>query len=145
MKSAQRYAQIVVPAPLKETLLYSIPESLEGQITPGLRVLIPLRKRTVTGIVLALSSDHSITETKPIIAALDDQPILDHQLLKLAQWISQYYLASLSEVVATMLPPNWRRESERVVTLKRARIDISDEFANKVLRELEHLNQRDTQ
>jgi len=140
MKSAQKYAQVVVPAPLKEALLYSIPESLEGQITPGLRVLIPLRKRTVTGIVLALSSDNSITETKPIIAALDDQPILDHQLLKLAMWISQYYLASLSEVVATMLPPNWRRESERVVTLKRARIDIPDEFANKVLRELEHLN-----
>ena len=54
--AAQMYAQVIVPAPLKETLLYSIPGSLKEQIIPGMRVLIPLRKRTVTGIVLALSA-----------------------------------------------------------------------------------------
>src|SRR4030095_15189439 len=139
MKPAQMYAQVIVPAPLKEPLLYSIPESLKEQVIPGMRVLIPLRKRTVTGIVYALSAAGPTTEAKAIIAALDDLPILDQQLLKLARWISQYYLTSLSEVVAAMLPPNWRRESQRIVTLKRDQAATADDFGNEVLRELERL------
>ncbi|HEX2930864.1 MAG TPA: primosomal protein N' [Candidatus Binatia bacterium] len=139
MKPAQMYAQVIVPAPLNEPLLYSIPESLKEQVIPGMRVLIPLRKRTVTGIVYALSTAGPTTEAKAIIAALDDLPILDQQLLKLARWISQYYLTSLSEVVAAMLPPNWRRESQRIVTLKRDHATTADAFDNEVLRELERL------
>jgi primosomal protein N' (replication factor Y) len=144
MKSAHKYARVIVPAPLKEPLTYTVPEFLEEQIAPGTRVLVPLRKRTVTGIVLALSAGAPIKETKPIGAALDDQPILDQQLLKLAQWISQYYLTPLGEVVATMLPRNWRRESQRIVTLTRAELDISDNACSQVLRALEQVKGKAT-
>jgi len=144
MKPAQMYAQVIVPAPLKEPLLYSVPEPLQEQVAPGMRVLIPLRKRLVTGIVLALGAKESIKQTKPIVDALDDRPLLDHQLLKLAQWISQYYVTSLNEVVATMLPPNWRRESQRIVTLQPARAEIVDSLGIEVVGQIEKLGGRTT-
>jgi primosomal protein N' (replication factor Y) len=144
MKQAQKLARIIVPAPLKEPLIYSIPQSLEHHIAPGIRVLVPLQKRTVTGIVLGFVAENSIARTKPIIAPLDHQPLLDHQLLELAHWISRYYLASLGEVVAAMMPPNSRRQSQRTVVLERADPVITDELDKKILRELEQRKGRMT-
>jgi primosomal protein N' len=75
-------------------------------------------------------------QTKDIIALLDDQPFLDAHLLELAKWIAQYYVASLGEVITSVLPPNSRRQSQRMVLLKQAEAKITDELGRKVLRTL---------
>ena len=43
-------------------------------------------------------------EARPILNILDEESILSPQLLELAQWIAQYYLAPVGEVLRTMLP-----------------------------------------
>ena len=116
-----QFAQVLIPAPLKEPLIYSVPEELQFNLLPGTRVLIPLLRRTVTGVVLGLSSESPGVAAKQIFDVLDDRPILDLQLIKLAQWMSRYYLASIGEVLATMLPANSRRESRQVIYLKKSR------------------------
>jgi primosomal protein N' (replication factor Y) len=136
MKSARQFARVVVPGPFKEPLIYSVPESLQDRIVPGLRVVVPLQKRTVTGILLESVFENSLHQTKDIIEFLDDQPFLDPHLLKLAKWISQYYLASLGEVIGSMLPPNARRQSQRIVILKLPEVRVTDELGRKVLEKL---------
>ncbi len=37
-------------------------------------------------------------------AVLDEEPLLSEQLLTLAEWMAQYYLAPLGEVLRGMLP-----------------------------------------
>ena len=135
MSQAPKFAKVVVPAPLRDPLVYSIPERLRCRIAPGTRVLIPLQKRIVTGIVLDFLEETSLT-TKAIVDQLDDQPILDQHVLRLAQWIAQYYLSSLGEVLGTMLPPHSRRQSRKRVVLKRADLTIADELAKRILAEL---------
>lgn len=125
-----------MPGPFKEPLIYSVPESLQGRIVPGLRVVVPLQKRTVTGILLESVFENSLHQTKDIIEFLDDQPFLDPHLLKLAKWISQYYLASLGEVIGSMLPPNARRQSQRIVILKLPEVRVTDELGRKILEKL---------
>jgi len=136
MKSGRQFARVVVPGPFKEPLIYGVPESLQERIVPGLRVMVPLHKRTVTGIVLESVSENVLNQTKNIVGLLDDQPFLDGHLLQLAKWISQYYIASLGEVIAAMLPPNSRRQSERVVILKQVEATARDDVGCKVLRTL---------
>ena len=136
MKQAQKLARIVVPLPLKDLLTYRVPESMRNQIAPGSRVLIPLQRRILTGIVLDFAGEELLGEMKSIIDLLDDEPILDHQLLKLGQWASQYYLTSLGEVLATMLPPNSRRQGSKTVVLRSAAIVIADELSQNILSEL---------
>jgi primosomal protein N' (replication factor Y) (superfamily II helicase) len=136
MKSARQFARVVVPGPFKEPLIYSVPESLQDRIVPGLRVVVPLQKRTVTGILLESVFENSLHQTKDIIEFLDDQPFVDPHLLKLAKWISQYYLASLGEVIGSMLPPNARRQSQRIVILKLPEVRVTDELGRKVLEKL---------
>ena len=140
MKQAQKFAQVVVPAPLKEPLLYSIPQPLESQIQPGTRVLIPLQKRTVTGVVMQITAENPLVQTKPIVAALDDRPIFDRHLLELGRWVSHYYLASLGEVIATMLPSKSRRQSQKIAILKNPESSIVNELGRRVLRELRQQN-----
>jgi primosomal protein N' (replication factor Y) len=79
-------------------------------------------------------------KTKAIIDRLDEQPLLDRHLLKLAQWIAQYYLASLGEVLAALLPPNSRRQSRRTAILKREDIAGLDSVSKEVLGELVRRN-----
>jgi len=136
MHEAEKFARVIVPSPLRDTLVYSIPPPLIGQISVGSRVLVPLQKRTVTGVVWEILSDNPIDRAKPMIAPLDERPILDAQLLKLSRWISRYYLASLGEVLATVLPPTSRRESKRVVVLKSALTEPQDELSQNILAEL---------
>jgi len=45
-----------------------------------------------------------IFEAKPIEAVLDEEPLLSEPLFTLAEWIAQYYLAPLGEVLRGMLP-----------------------------------------
>ena len=43
-------------------------------------------------------------EAKPLLTILDEEPVLSPQLMELGQWIAQYYLAPIGEVVRSMLP-----------------------------------------
>src|SRR5512134_897719 len=105
MQEAQKFARVVIPSPLNQPLIYRIPESMADELTEGFRVLIPLQKRTLTAVVWELDVENRLPQTREILSILDDQPIVDLGLLKLAHWVSQYYIASLGAVLATLLPP----------------------------------------
>ena len=70
----------------------------------GGRVLVPFREKRLLGIVTALHDHPPKVQAKPLVAVLDDVPVLDGRLLQLGNWISDYYLAPLGEVLRTMLP-----------------------------------------
>ena len=136
MHEAQKYAWILVPSSHRDPLIYHLPDSLSANLKPGTRVLVPLQKRRVTGIVLNVVNESPHSEAKDIGEVLDDQPIVDAQLLKLAHWIAQYYLASLGDVLATMLPPNSRRDSKRLAKLLQSDAIADDELEGAILQEL---------
>ena len=136
MRDAQKFAWVLVPSSHREPLIYGLPAALIAKLVPGTRVLVPLHKRQVTGVVLSIVDESPHSEVKDLSEILDDQPIIDAELLKLAQWISQYYLVPLGDVIATILPPNSRRESQRVVTLLQNDAVPDDELEARILREL---------
>lgn len=70
----------------------------------GGRVLVPFRQQRMSGIVVELHDRKPSVQTKNVISVLDAIPVLDEPLLKLGQWIADYYLAPLGEVLRTMLP-----------------------------------------
>jgi primosomal protein N' (replication factor Y) (superfamily II helicase) len=132
-KEARRFARIVIPTPVRAPLTYRVPEPLYERIAVGMRVLIPLGKRKMTGVVLELMQESPITGTREILATLDERPILDPKLLELGQWVAQYYLATLGEVFGTILPPSLRREIERTIALKPGKFPVCDPLEKRVL------------
>ncbi len=76
--------------------------SFDQKLLPGHIVLIPLGKRTITGIVLKKVPKVNFP-TKPIIKLIHPIPLPNH-LLKSILWLSKYYLSSLPACANLMLP-----------------------------------------
>lgn len=76
--------------------------SSDLNLKPGHVVLIPLGKKTVTGLVYRQVAPVSF-KTKPIIGLLHPLPLPNH-LLKAAFWLSEYYLTPLPATANLLIP-----------------------------------------
>ena len=86
---------------------YLVPEELADRIQPGMRVLVSFGagNRRTDGIVLALGSQEPDGEKrKTILALLDDAPMLEPELLKLALWMREQYFCTVYDAARAMLP-----------------------------------------
>ncbi len=111
---------------------YLIPEGLE--LRPGHRVRIPLRNRSALGTVTALEwadADTAGYRLKPVLGTVSDDPFLTPGLMKLAEWISGFYLAPIETVIRSMLPKPSRGEEEKRKTAKYAELAVSAEEASR--------------
>jgi primosomal protein N' (replication factor Y) len=111
------YAEVAVNFPLAQprSFSYSIPPNI--YLSVGHAVWVPFGPRLVQGIVLALSEQPQVEETKEIAEVIDPEPILLPHQVKLAQWIAEHYLSPYFDAAALMLPPGFER---RVLTFIQA-------------------------
>src|SRR5438105_9171688 len=98
------FCDIALPVPLDTTFTYRIPavspgidESRGNQPVVGGRVLVPFREQRLSGVVVSLHDHEPAVRTKTVLVVLDAVPALNPDLMRLAQWISEYYLAPLGE------------------------------------------------
>jgi primosomal protein N' (replication factor Y) (superfamily II helicase) len=132
-KGRGRFAEVIIPSPLKEPLTYEVPSDLNLKV--GMRVVVPVGRRRVTGVVSDLVGETSIEGLKPILEAPDERPVMDASLIRLAQWIAKYYLSPIGEVLAAMMPAHLRSESRRVVSAKEGKFAV-DGLERRILEEL---------
>jgi primosomal protein N' (replication factor Y) (superfamily II helicase) len=101
--------QVAVATPLHKIFTYTHTKPL----APGIRVLVPFGSSPkVLGVVV----DHEVATptgksqegrpytVKPITEVLDQEPVYSPNLLKLSNWLANYYMHPLGEVLRTMLP-----------------------------------------
>ncbi len=118
----------IPPIPGLDTLSYRVPAALAGRVELGMRVLVPLGRRRVTGLVVALDArPPEGVKIKDVEALLDDEPIATASLLELLRWIAEYYCASLAEVVSLAVGRGLVAESRRFVRLTGDDFDTRDE------------------
>ena len=102
-----RLVDIILPLAIRDCYTYSVPDDLALPV-PGTRVLVPLMKKEVRGVVLREHTE-PIEETfkdkiRPISSVLDTAPMVSSEQLSLWQWMSSYYMCSLGDVMAAALP-----------------------------------------
>ena len=75
---------------------------------PGARVVVPLMKKEVRGVVLRAHTEPIEAalsdKIRPIAAVIDEAPMVTASQLALWQWMSSYYMCTLGEVMAAALP-----------------------------------------
>ena len=97
------YCEVALPVPLDRTFTYAVREGQSPQ--RGSRVIAPFRSEKLIGVVTAFDAKAPADfEVRFLEAVLDDEPLLSPHLLELAEWIAQYYIAPLGEVLRAMLP-----------------------------------------
>jgi len=108
------FCDVALPVPLDMAFTYRVSDGAVPVI--GGRVLVPFRQQRLSGIVVCLHDNKPKVQTKPVLNVLDSEPVLGESLMKLGQWIADYYLAPIGEVFRTMLPLN--AEFQRTITYR---------------------------
>lgn len=105
---------VAVDAPVQGVFDYLAPESLQDPTALiGCRVRVPFGASERVGVVVRAaqpvgSQAEAQTAYKPVVALLDDAPLLSAVDLRLGAWLAGYYHAPLGEVLALMLPAGLR-------------------------------------
>lgn len=116
----KNYAEIILPLALSQTYTYLIPDSLLDKIAVGMRVQVQFgAKRMYAGIVFKILKKLPPEDMriKEILMALDEQPILLPQHLKMWEWMADYYMCSLGEVMIAALPTAMKLSSDTKVLM----------------------------
>src|SRR3954468_6287884 len=77
----ERFALVALPLPLATPYTYRIPETLGDRVAPGARVVVPVRRRELIGLVVAVDTDPPAAAAKDVLAVPDPEPALSPALL----------------------------------------------------------------
>jgi primosomal protein N' (replication factor Y) (superfamily II helicase) len=97
------FCDVALPVPLDRAFTYAV----NGVVpTVGARVLVPFSGQRLMGVVVRVHDERPTDgiEIKPVQQVLDEAPLLPDELMRLAGWIAQYYVAPLGEVLRGMMP-----------------------------------------
>src|SRR6266511_6369758 len=89
---------------IPDVLTYALPPEWLGVVRPGMRVLVPLGKRLVTGCIVILRDTPPVDTPKFVFLMLRGQPALTSELVELTHWMADYYVASWGETIRAALP-----------------------------------------
>jgi primosomal protein N' (replication factor Y) len=114
--------KVAVPAPFSDALDYLPGDELP--LLPGMRVLVPLGRRQIVGVVVCapewIESGDGL-RCRPVSRRLDADPTVSAEVLSLCQWAASYYHHPLGEVLAAALPGALRKPPSARARPPRAR------------------------
>jgi primosomal protein N' (replication factor Y) len=127
--------EVVLPIPLEKLFTYRISRQEADFIEPGMRVAVPFGKSKIyTALAYRVHTKAPTAyEPKEIYQILDEKPLVNPFQMKHWEWIANYYMCTLGEVIRSALPSAFLLESETLVLPnKQADVDemelADDEF-----------------
>jgi len=124
-----RYADIILPLPLPGTYTYQVPPELAEGLQVGSSVEVPFgNTKLYTGLVARLHDQPPPPEvkTKMLLSVVQEEPLVNQRHLDFWQWLSEYYLHPLGEVMAAAIPAPFRLSSEMRLVLNP---ETNDDFS----------------
>jgi primosomal protein N' (replication factor Y) len=99
------FIEVAIALPVHHVFTYGIPDALNHAVGVGMRILVPFGRRRLTGYVLGFTSQApKAVVVKDILDVLDGRPLFPPSMVPLFQWVSNYYLHPLGDVIQTALP-----------------------------------------
>jgi primosomal protein N' (replication factor Y) len=123
-------AKVLIDGPRELEFDYSVPGDIADRVRAGSRVRVPLGRRQATGTVTEMGEQEPgreprAFELKPILGLIKGQAAVPAALLRLAQWIADYYVAPLEQVMRSLLPVSVRAEKTGALMRKVVRLSES--------------------
>ena len=122
-------ARVTVDAAVNRLFDYLVPDHLRSRMVPGTRVRVPFGARIVTGYVVEIDQSDRPDPADPtdllgatippartlksIQSIVGEHPFLTEPLLKLLQWLADYYCSSLEAAIRSALPAPVRAAGAR--------------------------------
>jgi len=120
MERVTYFVDVLLPLPLAAPLTYRLPFGTEDSVRFGIRVIVPLgRSKLYSGIVVRVHQQApQQVSVKYVLDVVDNRPVVSEAQFRLWQWMADYYLCSLGEVMAAALPSALKLASETKIRLR---------------------------
>ncbi|MBL4708054.1 MAG: primosomal protein N' [Flavobacteriales bacterium] len=115
-----KFVEVILPLALPNTFTYRVPHEWNDDILIGQRVIVQFgkgKKQYSTIVAEIHSTPPKAYQAKYIEAILDEQAILHQKQLIFWNWLADYYMATIGEVMVTALPGGLKLASETRVLL----------------------------
>ncbi|MCW3072604.1 MAG: priA [Bacteroidetes bacterium] len=131
------FVDVILPLGVPNLYTYRVPFDRNDAVAVGKRVVVQFGKGKLYSALIR--NIHEIPPkqyaAKYIDAVLDEQPIVNAKQMELWDWMSQYYMCNIGDVMVAALPGGLRLASETRIILN---ADYKDQLETKELSEKEY-------
>ena len=105
-KARRVFLKLALDTPLRRLFDYLPPPGLQTLPAPGCRIRVPFGRRSLIGVLVAVTehSDIAAGKLRAALEVLDSAPVFDPVTLELLSWAADYYHHPVGEVFAAALP-----------------------------------------
>ena len=97
------YADLILPLPLANTFTYEVPDTITT-LEQGMRVVVQFGIKIHTALVYRLHTQAPEKyRAKPILAVLDEQPVVHSAQFDFWYWIADYYACPIGTIYESSL------------------------------------------
>jgi primosomal protein N' (replication factor Y) len=117
------FVDAILPVPIPRLFSYRVPRDMVDQVTVGARIIVQFGKtRVVTAIIAKIhQTPPENYQAKYILELLDLEPVVTKDQLWLFEWIAEYYLCNIGEVMNVAVPAGLKVSSQ-------SRMQLNPEF-----------------
>lgn len=114
------FVDVILPVPIPKLFTYRVPASMNNYIKLGSRVIVQFGKRKV--LTALVGKVHETPpkeyEAKYVLELLDNFPLVTPHQLQLFQWMADYYMCYIGEVMNVALPSGLKISSQSKIQLR---------------------------
>jgi len=114
------FVDLILPLALPKTFTYRIPKDWNEVVQVGQRVIVQFGKgqKQYSALIRRIHEQAPAEyEAKYILSIVDEFPILSDKQLQFWEWLADYYMANIGEVMLAALPAGLRLASESKIVL----------------------------
>ena len=115
------FVEVILPLAISKNYTYRVPFEMNNAVAMGKRVVVQFGKsKLYTAIIAAITGmAPEKYEAKYIIEVLDDRPLVTEKQLQFWQWLAEYYMCNVGEVMNAALPSALKLASETRIVLNK--------------------------
>ena len=116
MSNTKRYIDVILPLPVKGAFTYF---TNEANLLIGQRVVVQFGVRKLySAVVKSIHKERPVAyEPKPLLAILDEDPVVNLKQLTFWNWIADYYMCNLGDVMNAAMPALFKLASESKIII----------------------------
>ena len=112
------FVDVILPLHIRGTYTYRVPQEYNDVVSVGQRVVVQFGpKRLYSAIVRRIHQEAPHYRVKYILSILDAEPIVGEPQIRFWEWLAEYYMCYVGDVMAIAIPSVFRLASESSVSV----------------------------
>ncbi len=115
------FVEVILPLAIAKNYTYRVPFQLNDAVGIGKRVVVQFGKsKLYTAVIAAIGAQAPEKyEAKYLMDILDDRPVVTQRQLQFWNWLSDYYMCHIGEVMNAALPSALKLASETKIEINK--------------------------